>query len=143
MVNMIKVEVPLRHETIKRMDEIIVYSKFRKRYTKQDLPESYEDVIKAALYDYFRKIDVLYNNVISDKKYKLKNNGNLQNRLKEMIKDEGMKQKDICDMTGIDPGSLSNILSNRNQPSMDYFLRIWVVLGCPPIEDVFYRDGEN
>lgn len=143
MANMVKVEIHLRQETIKRMDEIIAYSKFRKRYTKQDLPESYEDVLKASLYEYFRKIDVLYNNVISDKKYKLKNNGNLQNRLKEIIKDEGMKQKDICDMTGIDPGSLSNILSNRNQPSMDYFLRIWVVLGCPPIEDVFYRDGDN
>src|SRR5690606_27725608 len=143
MANMVKIEVHLRQETIKRMDEIIAYSKFRKRYTKQDLPESYEDVLKASLYEYFRKIDVLYNNVISDKKYKLKNNGNLQNRLKEIIKDEGMKQKDICDMTGIDPGSLSNILSNRNQPSMDYFLRIWVVLGCPPIEDVFYRDGDN
>jgi len=143
MANMVKVEIHLRQETIKRIDEIIAYSKFRKRYTKQDLPESYEDVLKASLYEYFRKIDVLYNNVISDKKYKLKNNGNLQNRLKEIIKDEGMKQKDICDMTGIDPGSLSNILSNRNQPSMDYFLRIWVVLGCPPIEDVFYRDGDN
>lgn len=143
MPNKFTIEANVKQETIKRIDEIIKYGEFRKKYAPDfDFPSTAEDVMKAALHEYFHKIDVLYSNVIGDKLYKLKGNGTLRNKLRSVIKDAGYKQKDIADLTGIDQGALSNILSNRNQPSMDYFLRIWVVLGCPPIEHIFYRDSD-
>lgn len=65
--------------------------------------------------------------------------GKLQNNLKKIMKEHGYSQKQLSAKTGIDPGSLSNILSNRSQPSMDFFLKIWNILGRPQIDNCFYR----
>ena len=64
----------------------------------------------------------------------------VKNRFKEILQRIGMKQKELAELTGIDNATISFILTNRNQPSIEYFLRIWTVLGCPPVEDVFYRE---
>jgi transcriptional regulator with XRE-family HTH domain len=55
------------------------------------------------------------------------------------MEQKGMKQVDIANLTQINKGNLSGILSNRIQPSMDYFLRIWLSLGRPSIDECFYR----
>ncbi len=44
------------------------------------------------------------------------------------------------EITKIEPSNISLIFRNKNQPSLDYFLRIWIALGCPPISDCLYRE---
>ena len=142
MSNRIEINVNLKPETVEKMDEIVNYSKFRKKFTQQDLPVSHEDIIKAALDEYLKKIDLIYSNVINNSLYGLKVDAPIKNNIKQLMKDMGMSQKAFSELTGIQAGTLSHILSNRNQPSMEYFFKIWVVLGCPPIEHCFYRESE-
>ncbi|MGG4438354.1 helix-turn-helix transcriptional regulator [Priestia megaterium] len=64
----------------------------------------------------------------------------LKNRIKEVAESKGWNQKRLTEVTGINKGTASTIFSNNHQPSIDYFLRIWIALGCPPIEELFYRE---
>lgn len=64
----------------------------------------------------------------------------LRNRFKEIAEKKHLKGKDLSELTNIRPSNISYILANRNQPSLDYFLRIWIALGCPPLNECLYRD---
>lgn len=142
MSNRVELNVKLKLETVERINEIVAYSKFRKKYTKQDLPMSPEDVIKAALDEYIKKVDLIYRNVINASLYNLKVDAPIKNNIKKLMIEADLNQKEFSELCSIYAGTISHILSNRNQPSMDYFLRIWAVLGCPPIEHCFYREIE-
>jgi len=64
----------------------------------------------------------------------------LKNNLKEILKTMGLKQIDLEDMTRITNSDINNIVNNRKIMSLDHFLRIWICLGCPDIDKVFYVD---
>ncbi|MCM3110011.1 helix-turn-helix domain-containing protein [Lederbergia lenta] len=64
----------------------------------------------------------------------------LQNRLKEYIQSKNISQSQLADITNISNPNISQIVNNINQPSLDYFLRIWIALGCPSIKEIFYRE---
>ncbi|MGM7720517.1 helix-turn-helix transcriptional regulator [Metabacillus sp. Hm71] len=140
MENKVGINIVLKQETLKEIDELLGYYKTLMKYEEFDLPSNYEDFIKSAINHYINRLMTIHSFVISEETYKLNSNSKLKNTIKEYMIGQQMKQKDIAALTGIEPGALSNILSNRNQPSMDYFLRIWIALGCPPIEELFYRD---
>lgn len=137
----ISVSVNINPKFYKKICEIIGYSKVTKMTKDADLPTTENEVINAALFHYFKRIDTInsFHN-IDRRALNLEEGTKVQNRFKEVLKMIGMKQKELAELTGIDDATISTILSNRNQPSMEYFLRIWTVLGCPPIEDVFYRE---
>jgi DNA-binding Xre family transcriptional regulator len=63
----------------------------------------------------------------------------LKNRFKEIMEKKGLRGKDLSELTNIHQGNISIVLSNRSQPSLDYFLRIWIALGCPPLNQCLYR----
>lgn len=63
----------------------------------------------------------------------------LKNKFKEIMESKGWRGKDLAELTNIHAGNISIILSNRSQPSLDYFLRIWIALGCPPLNECLYR----
>jgi DNA-binding Xre family transcriptional regulator len=66
----------------------------------------------------------------------------LRNHFKEILKSKGWTQKMLAEKTNIDPSNISIILSNRSQPSLDYFLRIWIALECPQINKCLSRTGD-
>jgi DNA-binding Xre family transcriptional regulator len=63
----------------------------------------------------------------------------LRNHFKEIVQKKGWTQKQLAEATNIDPSNISITLSNRSQPSLDYFLRIWIALGCPPLTECLSR----
>jgi predicted XRE-type DNA-binding protein len=142
LANHVKVSVNLNPETIKQIELMVNYSKVRSKYTKRDLPLTTEDFIKSAINDFLDKCELIHLNVISEKVVKLSGKGKLKNNIKKFLEDNDLKQKNLCELTGLDPANISYIVSNKGQPSMDYFLRIWVGLDCPPIEELFYRDPD-
>ncbi|WP_299831297.1 helix-turn-helix transcriptional regulator [uncultured Metabacillus sp.] len=142
MVEKIIFEIELEKETVHEIEDLIKYFKIRKLLTNKDFSQSHEEFIKSGLYAHIERLKRFHSFTISKDTYKLKSSSKLKNKIKQFMVEEGLKQKDLSELTEIDPGALSNILSNRNQPSMDYFLRIWVALGCPPIEELFYRDTD-
>lgn len=64
----------------------------------------------------------------------------LKNRFKEIAEKKRIRGKDLSELTNIHQGNISIIFQNRSQPSLDYFLRIWIALGCPPLNECLYRE---
>lgn len=64
----------------------------------------------------------------------------LKNRFKDLMVKRKLKQKDISEATQIAQANISYIFNNENQASLDYFLRLWVFFGCPPLNEVLYRE---
>ncbi|MGG3890349.1 helix-turn-helix domain-containing protein [Metabacillus fastidiosus] len=140
MIEMEKVEILLRKETVDKIKTVVNYENYRNQiYTElnRDSLNTLEDFITGCVNLFLNKIESRLELAGLDdlgKPYRLKN------RFREIVKAKGMKQKELAELTKIDAGNISIILSNKSQPSLDYFLRIWITLGCPPIENVLYRE---
>ena len=141
MSNKISLSIQINPDLYTKIRSALGYCETMSRYEKGDFPITDEDIINSALYYYFEKLDtrMSYTNV-NRRALKLAKDQKVKNRFKEILKRVGMKQKELAELTGIDEATISTMLANKNQPSIDYFLRIWSVLGCPPMEEVFYRE---
>ncbi|GLI82341.1 hypothetical protein ANABIO32_00270 [Rossellomorea marisflavi] len=98
------------------------------------------DFIRGVLVDFF---DEMESNTVASGFDDLGKPFRLQNNFKEIALKKGMTQKHVADLTNIDPGNISRIWKNQSQPSLDYFLRIWICLNCPPLNKCLYREGEK
>ncbi|MDT0160298.1 helix-turn-helix transcriptional regulator [Bacillus sp. AG4(2022)] len=63
----------------------------------------------------------------------------LQNRLHELLEQKRMTQLQLSEQTGIAPSNINNYIKNKNQPSLEHFMRIWITLGCPPLNWLLHR----
>lgn len=132
-----KITIFLNEQHYKEITDIIEYRNKRVQFDKEDKKvSSIEEFITGSVIqvlkwlkdeDSFAGIDDL------GKPYRL------QNDFKKIMLKKGMRGKDLADTTNIHHGNISTILNNKNQPSLDYFLRIWIALGCPPLNECLYR----
>jgi DNA-binding XRE family transcriptional regulator len=137
----VSLTIEIKKETYLKIQEICEFENLKNKIKKRNRDfASPEDIVKGAIIKELERIEK-YNLVketigLNDlgKPFKIKN------RFKEIIKVKGIKQNDLAKLTGIDKGNLSLILNNKNQPSLDYYLRIWIALDCPSIEKVLYRN---
>lgn len=138
MDNKINLNIELNESTINRIEKIVNYENSKNQLKLKDRPlRSIEDFIKGAVIRELQKIEHFY--ALADferlnKKSKLKNN------IRQYIKYHKIKQRELAIVTGMDEGSISHILNNRNQPTLEVFIKIWVALNCPPIEEILYRE---
>lgn len=126
-------------------EQIRDYSNFlnkRNNFLQNKLPlVTDEDIIKGALYRFFELMDNFYG--VGNFSYsKFPEKVHIKNRFREIAMKKGLDQASVSKLTGIESPNISRIFNNRNQPSMDYFIRIWLVLDRPQLEDVFYIDDE-
>ncbi|MBK5239784.1 helix-turn-helix domain-containing protein [Clostridium sp.] len=63
----------------------------------------------------------------------------IKNKLKQILADRGIKQSWICEHTGITKATMSNIVNNRYNTSMEIGFKIAELLGLS-ITDIFYND---
>jgi DNA-binding XRE family transcriptional regulator len=138
-----KVELYLSEQTINQLEKVTTIENQKNSLWKQDR-NSYRqlsDFIKGLVIDYFDQIE----NESQISGYDdLGKPFRLMNRFKEIANKKGISQKQMAEMTNIDPSNISYIWRNRNQPSLDYFLRIWIALDYPPLNKCLYRDeGED
>lgn len=131
------VTIYLSNEAYKEILDIIEYRNKRIQFDREDKKvRSIEEFVKGSALqvlkwlrdeDSFAGIDDL------GKPYRL------ENSFKKILQEKGMRSKDLAEMTNIHAGNISIILNNRSQPSLDYFLRIWIALGCPPLNECLHR----
>jgi DNA-binding XRE family transcriptional regulator len=136
----IKVPIFFNKEVIKEVEQIVNYRNARvMSFEPNKKPTSFEEFVTGCT---IRSLEEIRNqNLLAGyddlgKPYRLKN------RLKEYVKKRGMLQKDLAAKTGIDEGNISTMLNNKYQPSLDYFLRVWIALGCPPLNEILYREKD-
>lgn len=136
-----KIEVYLSKDVIDEIEKITNFKKAKDLLFKGDTQNiSIEKFIIGCVHYYLKKIHHLED--LSG----IKNLGKpfkLNNRIKEYIQNKGISQQELANMTKISPSNISLILSNKNQPSLDYFFRIWIALECPEIDWLFYRVEEK
>ncbi|WP_338473381.1 helix-turn-helix transcriptional regulator (plasmid) [Niallia sp. XMNu-256] len=135
----VSISIQLMPSTIKRLEEINHYLAIR---NKGDL--TLEDTIKDAIANYLdvmrplkkEEIDYIGTLVVDGSPYAIRN------RFKEIMNQKGMKAVKLQKDTGISKSNISQVLNNKNlNMSLDYFLRIWFALQCPPIGDCLYREN--
>ncbi|PKR82873.1 helix-turn-helix domain-containing protein [Heyndrickxia camelliae] len=133
-----KFDVLLKKETVDKIDKITMFKNVKDELFKGESEHfSVEDFIVGCVYHY---IELIESNREIAGFHDLGRPFKLRNRFKEIIKEKGINQKQLGDMTQINAGNISQILNNHNQPSLDYFLRIWIALECPRLDWCLYRE---
>lgn len=67
-------------------------------------------------------------------------NSNFSKRLSELMRDLGLSQKDVCEMTGSSKSSVSQWLSGKNVPSDERQAEIAISLG---FSESYFQTNEN
>jgi DNA-binding XRE family transcriptional regulator len=55
----------------------------------------------------------------------------------------GLPLTHIAKQINISKATLNSIIESKHQPSLDIFIRLWVLIGCPPLHEILYREKEN
>jgi DNA-binding Xre family transcriptional regulator len=136
-----KVTFFLHDEEYKEIEKILHYRNSRIMALDLDKKSrSVEEFVKGCVLHYLKQLrsqDSLAGIDDLGKPYRLKN------RFKELTERKGLRGKDLAELTNIHQGNISIIFQNRSQPSLDYFLRIWIALGCPPLNECLYREEDE
>lgn len=141
-MKLIPITIHLSNETLQTIDSLTNYKNVKDDLNFKNKKQHYtaEDFITGCVNLYIKQLQTWEEiSGLDDlgKPYRLKN------RFKEIAEKKGLKGKELAKLTGIHDGNISIILSNRSQPSLDYFLRIWIALGRPDIQDCLYRENEE
>jgi DNA-binding Xre family transcriptional regulator len=136
-----RIYIHLKKDVIKDIEKIIEYKDKRDFvFNKEENYTSVEKFIVGCVYYYLRQIkNIEYFSGIND----LGRPFRLENKIGELLELKRMSQKDLSDLTGIAAPNINNFVKNKNQPSLDYFLRIWIALECPPLDWLFFRITES
>jgi antitoxin component HigA of HigAB toxin-antitoxin module len=132
-----KLEIQIKEESMQKLSEVAQYETLQRKLRGIDEVISEEDIVKAAVYDYLKKI-YSFNQVKNTND--LGSPYQLKNKFKQIMDEEGLKPKDLEKLTGIPAPNLSRILNNKSQPSLDYFVRICVALKKDDMFSVLYRE---
>jgi len=134
------ITIQISHDTLNKLQEVISIHNFRQ---KQDTGITVEDIIKAALYRYLNRLQD--KSIVNWSKeiitlLPLDTDLPLKNRIKEYLKEIGISQSDLAQRSKLPVSTISSILNNQHQPSIDHFLRIYYALDCPPLNEILYRE---
>lgn len=139
----VEVKVRIKRSTLDSLEKIVQYFNMREELVNSERksePVTVEELIRGAVVREVDKIKTYNHKIVYTGDKKIGERYTLKNRIKEILEEKNMKQLDLAALTGIDRSNISFIVNNRNQPSADYLLRIWVALDFYPLEKMFYRE---
>lgn len=136
-----QIKLHVKNDIIKEIEDILSYRQVRDLLSgKESSYVSVEDFMVGCVCYYLRQLktaDDLADIRELGKPFQLKN------RIEKVLERKGWSQRDLVEKTGIPAGNINNIIKNKNQPSLDNFLKIWIALNCPPLTQMLYRDEES
>ena len=138
-----KVEIVLKEETIAKIQKLVDLENFLNDNISNENRRVYtvEDFIKGAtmlnLNSFSEPKSLLYLSGINEENEDIR----YHTRFKELAKELGISQRTISRITGINPSNLNQIFNNtmKSNPRLDTFIKIWLVLGCPQLQNCIYR----
>ena len=132
-----RINIHLKKDIVADIEKILEYKNVKDfLFEKEKNYSSMENFIVGCVCYYIRQIKGIQNLSGIEE---LGRPFQLENKISELLDQKRMSQKELSDLTGIAPSNINNFVKNRNQPSVDYFLRIWIAFECPPLEWMFYR----
>jgi len=66
----------------------------------------------------------------------------VKNRLKEILREKGIKQSWLAEQVGLHRGTLNNVISNKYNTSTEIVMKIAFILNMK-IDDIFYLEEED
>lgn len=140
MGNHTEIAIYLKDDILKELEHYVEYQKLKTlNYDGNYDHKSIEEFIVGCVCFYLRQLKHQVDlSGIND----LGRPYRLQNNLKEYMDKHGIIPAELSKQTGIGASNISLILKNKNQPSLDYFLRIWMALKCPELSKILYRVEE-
>lgn len=137
-----KMEIYLKKETVEVIKRIVEFENTKNLLYKKERFSSYQiqDFIIGCVNTYIKEIRSQEDHSGIEE---LSRPYRLKNRFKEISQTKGLSQEQVSELTGINPSNISVIFRNKSQPSLDYFLRLWITLDCPPLDKCLYREIKN
>lgn len=125
-----KITIEINEEMYKKLEKLVDYQNMKNELRKNGNEElTIEDFILGST---ITMLEFLNDYMSITPKSKIKNN------IKAIMEVKRMKAVELVAITNIEQSNMSQILSNRSQPSLDSFIRIWIALGMPLISDMVY-----
>lgn len=140
--NKIKINIEFDIETLNTVHKFVNWANLDEKFEKVRRSEyTIEDFIRGAV---SREIErqKIHDEIFCEIKTKglRKPKSKIRNNFKGIMKQLGIKQLELSELTGITESELSLALNNKRPLSFEYFMLIWTSLGCPAIEKCFYLE---
>lgn len=135
----IKITIEIDKNLHYRIQDVINYYNLGHRFKDVDRDlRTEQDFIIGSIVNFLEYVEVF---AYPPKHVELLNQDKrpLKNTVKMYLKKHKIKQRELAQTIGMDEGTLSNILNNNVQPSMDSFIKIWAALNYPPLDELIYR----
>ncbi|WP_249870077.1 helix-turn-helix domain-containing protein [Oceanobacillus saliphilus] len=133
--------IQLKDETYNQIKELTELENLINRHRDKNRSDDYkiEEFIVGSIVDKLDQIKYfdLTNPFIESKRQPI-----VKNRFKEIAKQKNIYMKDIADQLNMHPPNISKIFNNVSQPRLELFIKIWLILGCPPLQQCIYLEED-
>lgn len=134
-----KITIELNDETYEQIREITELENLINRHRDKSRNDNYktEEFVVGCIVDkveqikHFNKVNPFIENNTQPK---------VKNRFKEIAKDKNIYIKDVANQLDMQPPNISKIFNNVSQPRLELFIKIWLVLGSPPLHQCIYME---
>lgn len=137
-----KITIELNEETYDQIKEITDLENLINRHRDKNRRDNYkvEEFVVGCIVDKIEQIKhfELVNPFLEDNTQPV-----IKNRFKEIAKVKNIYMKDIADQLNMQPPNISKIFNNASQPRLELFIKIWIVLGCPPLHKCIYLEEDK
>ncbi|WP_373893614.1 helix-turn-helix domain-containing protein [Virgibacillus sp. CBA3643] len=134
-----EVTIQLNDDTYDKIKEITELENLINRHRDKNRRDDYktEEFIIGCIADKIEQIE--HFDSVSPF---LKNNTQpvIKNRFKEIAKQKNIYIKDVAEQLDMKPPNVSKIFNNVSQPRLELFIKIWMVLGSPPLHQCIYLE---
>lgn len=137
-----KVTIELNDETYDKIKEITDLENLINRHRDKKRRDDYkvEEFIVGCIVD---KIEQIKHFELANPFVENNSQPVIKNRFKEIAKDKSIYIKDIADQLNMLSPNISKIFNNASQPRLELFIKIWIVLGCPPLHKCIYLEEDE
>ncbi|MBY7144334.1 helix-turn-helix transcriptional regulator [Virgibacillus sp. NKC19-3] len=134
-----EVTIQLHEETYDKIKEITELENLINRHRDKNRSDNYkiEEFIVGCIADKMEQINHFdsVNPFLNSNKQLV-----IKNRFKEIAKHKNIYIKDVAKQLHMKPPNISKIFNNVSQPRLELFIKIWLVLGCPPLHQCIYLE---
>lgn len=137
-----KITIELNDETYEQIKEITDLENLINRHRDKNRRDNYkiEEFIVGCIVD---KIEQIKHFELANPFAENNAQPVIKNRFKEIAKNKNIYIKDVANQLNMLPPNISKIFNNASQPRLELFIKIWIVLGCPPLHTCIYLEEDQ
>lgn len=136
-----KITIELNEETYDQIKEITDLENLVNRHRDKNRRDNYkvEEFVVGCIVD---KVEQIKHFELVNPFIESNTQPRVKNRFKEIAKNKKIYIKDVADQLNMLPPNISKIFNNLSQPRLELFIKIWIVLGCPPLHQCVYLEED-